>query len=778
MRALRGSRSALLGRAGVALVIGCAALAPLAVHWIAGRTVVSFDTQILFAPQRWIVEEALLAFRLPLWNPYMGAGMPLLADAIHGVLHPVSVAAAWLRTGRSMDVMIGGYVACAGLGAALLARDFGASRVAAAAAGFTYAGSGYVLSMSGNLVFLAGAGSLPLCVAGLRRVAVTPAPGNVALGIGGTAILALSGDAQAVLVAGGLSLALAVEAGRVRGALRAAAAGGVGLLVAGVQLVPSAVNISRSARAPGTWVRAPGVWALEPWRFPELVLPGWFLGEDPLVDRVFEALAGPGSWPAGGLPHPFATSVFVGLVPVVLAIVGAREGRRGRILAGAALVLLWAALGETLGAEAILGRVPLWESFRYSEKLVGPFTLAVAMLAALGVDAVIQGKLRPALPIVVASALAVAALGGALVASSRVPAEVAPVARARMVGAAWHLLGAGLALAALVVARERLPRRALGVGLAALVWCGSAAASAAAIRAGDPDSRLRWPVPALDAAAPGARIVTPYTHDPLSTQAGLDWLDQSGRLHASLGYAAYNVRGRLDSLTPYNAMLPRRLAAVEEAYGVRWARAARRFAVTHVVLDRPLNAQNAPLYAAATAGGTRIGSGSSPAEVWAVPHREWASFPVEVRAVPDVRSAIGALASGSEAAVVESRRAFPAGPGRVIEVTRGLERLRVEAETAAESTLVVADAWWPGWEATMDGVPTTIYPADALVRAVRWPAGRHVLEMRYRPPEVRTGLAASVAGVVLALAWIAFGRRLVRGPAFAPTAPASRPPDP
>jgi hypothetical protein len=70
--------------------------------------------------------------------------------------------------------------------------------------------------------------------------------------------------------------------------------------------------------------------------------------------------------------------------------------------------------------------------------------------------------------------------------------------------------------------------------------------------------------------------------------------------------------------------------------------------------------------------------------------------------------------------------------------------------------MAVNEAWAPGWKAHLDGAPAAILPADALVRAVAWPPGRHLLEMRYQPWEASAGLAASghalapAAGLVLA----------------------------
>jgi uncharacterized membrane protein YfhO len=96
----------------------------------------------------------------------------------------------------------------------------------------------------------------------------------------------------------------------------------------------------------------------------------------------------------------------------------------------------------------------------------------------------------------------------------------------------------------------------------------------------------------------------------------------------------------------------------------------------------------------------------------------------------------------------------------VISVARGTETVRIEAEAVAPALLVVQDAFWPGWRASIDGQPTEILAADYLVRAVRWPAGRHALELSYEPPEIRTGLALSALGglLVLLLALLALRR--------------------
>ncbi len=74
------------------------------------------------------------------------------------------------------------------------------------------------------------------------------------------------------------------------------------------------------------------------------------------------------------------------------------------------------------------------------------------------------------------------------------------------------------------------------------------------------------------------------------------------------------------------------------------------------------------------------------------------------------------------------------------------ERLRVTSSGAA--VLVVASQVFPGWEATIDGRPTPIRPANLAMRAVVVPDGTHLVEFRYRPGSFRLGLLLCLIGLV------------------------------
>jgi hypothetical protein len=79
------------------------------------------------------------------------------------------------------------------------------------------------------------------------------------------------------------------------------------------------------------------------------------------------------------------------------------------------------------------------------------------------------------------------------------------------------------------------------------------------------------------------------------------------------------------------------------------------------------------------------------------------------------------------------------------------ERVRIAVNGPSDGFLVLSDSWYPGWVATVDGGDVPIERANVLFRAVRVPAGQHVIEFRYEPRSVRLGAAISGASVVVAI---------------------------
>jgi hypothetical protein len=82
------------------------ALLPALLVLMSGHTLVWRDTSKCVEPIRPLVVEALRHFQLPLWNPHEALGIPLFAQMMYSVLHPVSVIGAFLFPHAGMDVFI------------------------------------------------------------------------------------------------------------------------------------------------------------------------------------------------------------------------------------------------------------------------------------------------------------------------------------------------------------------------------------------------------------------------------------------------------------------------------------------------------------------------------------------------------------------------------------------------------------------------------------------------------------------------------------------------
>jgi hypothetical protein len=101
----------------------------------------------------------------------------------------------------------------------------------------------------------------------------------------------------------------------------------------------------------------------------------------------------------------------------------------------------------------------------------------------------------------------------------------------------------------------------------------------------------------------------------------------------------------------------------------------------------------------------------------------------------------------------------PGSPGSIRSVTRRPDRLSVELETPDSAYLVVLEGYDPGWKAWIDGARAPIVRANAAFRGVLVPAGRHAVEMAYRPWSVSVGAGVSALSLVGLLAMLATGRR-------------------
>jgi hypothetical protein len=96
----------------------------------------------------------------------------------------------------------------------------------------------------------------------------------------------------------------------------------------------------------------------------------------------------------------------------------------------------------------------------------------------------------------------------------------------------------------------------------------------------------------------------------------------------------------------------------------------------------------------------------------------------------------------------------------ILDLQAGEARVRLESPVAG--LLVHASNMASGWTATVDGTRVPVYRTDGFLQGVVVPAGSHEVRFRYDPVSFRAGAAASLVGLALVgavLAWPSLLRR-------------------
>lgn len=92
----------------------------------------------------------------------------------------------------------------------------------------------------------------------------------------------------------------------------------------------------------------------------------------------------------------------------------------------------------------------------------------------------------------------------------------------------------------------------------------------------------------------------------------------------------------------------------------------------------------------------------------------------------------------------------PKMPGDTIyETSYAPNRLTYHTSSAKGGVAVLSEIYFPwGWHATVDGQETEIGRVNYMLRAVRIPAGKHTLELKYEPQSLKTTTATAYAAII------------------------------
>ncbi|NJN82588.1 MAG: YfhO family protein [Caldilineaceae bacterium] len=109
----------------------------------------------------------------------------------------------------------------------------------------------------------------------------------------------------------------------------------------------------------------------------------------------------------------------------------------------------------------------------------------------------------------------------------------------------------------------------------------------------------------------------------------------------------------------------------------------------------------------------------------------------------------------SDAAIVEGLDALQSNAhsgDRAEVIVYEVEKVVIQVKSEEPALLVLTDAYYPGWRASVDDEPAPIYPTNHLLRGVAIPPGEHIVTFEFAPTSWRNGRLWSALGALIFVA--------------------------
>jgi hypothetical protein len=772
----RGGRIGLLWRAqrGTALDVGFLLVVCLLYFWqivVARDHLIPYDLidqHYMFQVwvHRWFTGDGS-----PWWAPPILGGYPIVADPQTALFYPPNIAMhlasrAQLLPYVLLELQTVVHYFWAALGTYVLARRLTGSRAGAVIAALTYAFGSFYAWHSPHLWVVAGLSWLPWVLLTYGQALLTRQRLWIGLAAAAFAMVVFSGHALTMLQTGYTLVALtAIMAWREwetdRRAAVATVVVGVGTLALGaaialVQLLPSWELSEQSDRVRLTFEEAAGS-AVQPQHLLTMLVPNFFSYDGPAP-----------YWGVGDIAE---TNLYVGLVPLLLAGLAVARGRPedrraiGFLVAGVLLALAFSFGGGTWLYRIAFDVLPLVDRVRRPANFVALAQLALALLAAYGVrlleirPEVVSGEghtLLGWLRWTLAGALAAIALAGIALAHQVGTAQqqvLTAVVNGLVIAgivllATWVVLrwfaGGQIALRTALAALVLITTLDLGTAFANEVHKNHAMHPASYIGldwAGSPDDPTVRRLLAEAAAQPARARVLPRAVGSIWANGPLVW--------------------GLESADGYSVLWP---TAYQQLYGAATADIngplLDRMNVGYVLTPGPIETT----FPGADPAKFRLLSDGTP-HIYAnlaVRPRVWVARDVVVQPAEQTLAWMREHAAMQGDTVVldeeppEGARPLPAS-GRAEIVTYDATRVVINVSMPGDGFVVLADTWFPGWRAEVDGDATHVYRADHAFRAVWVPAGEHDVVFTYTSSTLRTGAILSLVALVALMAMLVTG---------------------
>jgi hypothetical protein len=721
------------------------------------------DNASAFQTEPWLAIEhrlLLVEHRLPLWDPYDGYGTPFAAAMQPQPFYPLTTLLALRPSPRAYSYWIVARLFLCGWFAALFIRLF-ADRWAALGAGVACSLTGYFLNYI-NMPDLSVEVVLPMLlwstellsrrVSGVRVAALGAAAGLAYLGGMPEAtflVLAITAAYSVVRLA-------TMSSGRMTtlGALIAAQALGAALgaiqLLPFVQYVALSFNIHDAKEAVGLSVD-----------------PGWFHGALlELVPRAFGSAVESTLTPAGGYT---GLRGFVGASAAILAIVAIIAAIRTGSAGCRSVVLLLTAVAayaflKRFGSPLVdwTGDLPLLRSVYLAKYLEPVLGISVGLLVGFGIAAIRTGRIK-AVDVAIAFGVILFLLNWLYLGSVF---ETRPEAYGLYSGAFQVALAAGAitALAAGYATSSTGVWRfaastvlVLGLGaepligyLAPTYWNSSDPLSANPYRGAPYITYLHGKLANSRARVLGSGALYPNWAGAygISDPRSLNALYPSSYLPMVDAFIGTNEGA--NRVNGYDRFVAANVDHLTSDLGRRWLALS---SIEYLVADPAFSdgithaARHVftPVY---ESPGVRIYKVPDPLPrlglVHAVQPAKSFEAALAILTSPHFDIRRDAVITGI-APLVD----LPNGPESVTITNVRSDRLTAEVHASSAALLLQNDTWFPGWIATVDGTTVPILQADAIFRGIAIPAGRHSVEIAYRPRSAYIGAAISLVALCI-----------------------------
>jgi len=695
-----------------------------------------------------IARESFANLQFPLWNPYIFAGTPLLANTQSALLFPLNIAH-YLVPAWGFSVSAIGKLVLAGTGVYVLCRsmrlDHGPSLIGGAIYAFAAFTIFWLNHPHTNVTAL-----FPWAMWAAHCLALQPDSRKLAVLAVIVGLQLLGGHVEiaflSAIAVGIFYLAAVLDAGDrrrlVRRGLQLFGAYALGLGLAALVVIPFIEFLANSA----TW----GIRGEE--NFAYLSIAGLL---STLTPEVFDLSQ------VGETAIAYqAISLYVGVAALVFAGFGiATDHSSARAVLLVLIVLGLLMVFKVPPVFWMLKQLPLLRETPAFYFVIFPI-LSVTLLAAIGIQVLAERThiLRPAYHAAVwASILLALSLALLIPAVRDALGNVAGVSGVEAAAIVFRLQG-WIGLAAVIVAAcislpwllRRLPAFRALLFPVVLVLC--LLPGWWSMRHWNPVVDPAWTEPEIPsvlaelAVEPGPfRIAALRRTLPTNTAALAGLQDVRGydvpvvnRYHRFFVEALGGTGHFWDYLLP--AATPEGLRAMG-LLNVRYLLSPQGMAL--------------PLAQSARADGVNV---------YAVPQvRERAWFAGTAQYVKDESEALAAVMDPGRvpgSVILEGAMAEESGggTGRVAVEYYSARRVDLRVESDGPGHVVLADTWYPGWSARLDGQKAEVLRADYLLRAVAVPGGEHSLSFRYQPPSFMAGVGLSLISV-LTIVWLSRKRQ-------------------